>query len=380
MRVVISGGGIAGLTLAAKLRQQGREPIVVERAQAYGDAGYALGLWPLGTCVFHGLGLHDELVQRAVLPEIYEFGDHTGRILQRVPMSSVALHGDPIMTITRSDVIDLLRTACEGVDIRMGTTVSSVDQDGEIVRISLSSGEEVEADLLVICEGMGSPTRERVFGAIEEFDTHWGFWTWWAQPGRLPQTTMREFWGPGRDFAAFPCRDRTMVGAGFPLHSMDTTDTSTEALKARILEANAELCDGDAVVGELIEDATEFFLWPMVDDRSRHWSNGRIVLCGDAGTGFLPTAGVGASNALRSAAGLADELSRTGAKGIPLALELFEKRSRSIVEANQEDSRSLAKMMFIENRTLNWARDQVLRHYPPTKMVDDIVKSMHVSF
>lgn len=380
MRVVISGGGIAGLTLAAKLRQQGREPIVLERASEYGDVGYGIGLWPLGSSVFHGLGVHEELVDRSVIPEVYEFGDHTGRILQRIPMSSVGLEGDPIMSIARHDMIEVLRAACGEVDLRMGTTITSVEQDGTVVELSLSTGETLETDLLVITEGLHSNTREQVFGPIETLDTHWAFWTWWGKPGRIPQTVMREYWGPGRTFAAFPCGDRIMVGAGFPVDSMGSPDASHDEIKEHIREANIDLCQGDETVSDLIDDATEFFLWPMIDVRSRQWSSGRVVLCGDAGTGFLPTAGVGASNALRSAAGLADELSRTGAKGVPLALELFEKRSRKIIEANQKDSRSLAHMMFIENRALNWARDQMLRHYPPTKMVDDILDSMKTPF
>jgi 2-polyprenyl-6-methoxyphenol hydroxylase-like FAD-dependent oxidoreductase len=91
MRVVISGGGIAGLTLATKLRQQGREPIVIERAASYDAVGYAIGLWPLGSCVFHGLGCYDELVAQSSQPELYEFGDHKGGILQRVPLDAVTV-------------------------------------------------------------------------------------------------------------------------------------------------------------------------------------------------------------------------------------------------------------------------------------------------
>ncbi len=61
-------------------------------------------------------------------------------------------------------------------------------------------------------------------------------------------------------------------------------------------------------------------------------------------------------------------------------VELYEKRCRRIIEGNQHDSRSLARYMFIENRSLSWARDQMLRHYPPTKMVDQIVDSMRTPF
>jgi len=380
MRVVISGGGIAGLTLAAKLRQQGRDPIVVERAESYDEVGYAIGLWPLGSCVFHGLGCHDELVARSSRPEVYEFGDHKGRILQRVPLDAVTAEaGAPIMQVARSDILDILAKACDDVDLRMGTTVTAVEERDDVVAATLSSGETLEADLLVVADGQHSTTREMVFGPHETFDTHWVIWTWWGKEGRLAESTLREYWGPGRLFGMYPCPGRTAVGAGFPVGHI-APDADAEAIRTEIREANADLFAADEIAAAFVDDADEIFGWPMTDLRVRSWSKGRVVLCGDAGVTFLPTAGVGASNALRGAAALADELSRADASSVALALDLYEKRCRHIIEANQHDSRSLARYMFVENRTLSWARDQMLRHYPPTKMVDQIVDSMRTPF
>lgn len=55
---------------------------------------------------------------------------------------------------------------------------------------------------------------------------------------------------------------------------------------------------------------------------------------------------------MRAAAGLADELSRADAAAVPLALELYEKRCRSVVERSQTDSRRLARVMFVRNPRL----------------------------
>jgi hypothetical protein len=65
---------------------------------------------------------------------------------------------------------------------------------------------------------------------------------------------------------------------------------------------------------------------------------------------------------------------------VPLALELYEKRCRPIIEANQHDSRSMARYVFVKNREMSWARDHVMRHYPATKIVDDIIDSMRTPF
>jgi 2-polyprenyl-6-methoxyphenol hydroxylase-like FAD-dependent oxidoreductase len=283
------------------------------------------------------------------------------------------------MQIARPDLLGILAKACHDVDLRMGTTITGVEERGDVVAVSLSGGETVEADLLVIADGQHSSTREQVFGPVETFDTHWVIWTWWGADGRLSDTILREYWGPGRLFGMYPCPGRTAVGAGFPVGHI-APDAPADTIRTKIREANADLFEADDIAAAFVDDANEIFGWPMTDLRVSNWSKGRIVLCGDAGVTFLPTAGVGASNALRGAAALADELSRADANSVELALELYEKRCRHIIEANQHDSRSLARYMFVENRTLSWARDQMLRHYPPTKMVDQIVESMRTPF
>src|SRR5215467_10180581 len=86
VRVLIIGAGVAGLTLAARLAQQGRPPVVIERSADPG-AGYAIGLYPMGSCVLHGLGRYHELLARGLVVNDYEIADHAGRVLKRVDMS-----------------------------------------------------------------------------------------------------------------------------------------------------------------------------------------------------------------------------------------------------------------------------------------------------
>ena len=49
LRTLIIGGGVAGLTLAALMRQRGERPLVIERQKSFDDLGYMLGLYYLGS-------------------------------------------------------------------------------------------------------------------------------------------------------------------------------------------------------------------------------------------------------------------------------------------------------------------------------------------
>lgn len=124
------------------------------------------------------------------------------------------------------------------------------------------------------------------------------------------------------------------------------------------------------------QDSTETFFWGFHDCRTSHWHRGRVVLLGDAAAGFLPTAGVGASMAMESAAALDDELSRVDAERVPLGLALYEKRHRKRVEKAQNSSRRLGRMMFVASRPTAWMRNQVLGFYTVEQLVRDIAGIM----
>ena len=96
---------------------------------------------------------------------------------------------------------------------------------------------------------------------------------------------------------------------------------------AHILQHRPEL------LADFPPDDQSVFFWMLNDQRAQSWYKGLVVLLGDSAAGFMPTAGVGASLALESAAVLNDVLSRTGVEFIPHALQLFEKRRKHRVEA-----------------------------------------------
>ncbi|MGE0433986.1 MAG: FAD-dependent oxidoreductase [Planctomycetota bacterium] len=389
MRVLIAGGGVAGLTLAARLRQQGRHPVVVEKAHQYGDAGYGLGLYPLGSCVLHGLGMYQKMLERSVTLTRYDIADARGRVLQTMDTQVLTDHVGPLVMLSRTDLIDLLREACGELPIRMGTSVQHIDtgpDDKEArheVQVTFSDGSRESFDLVVACDGIHSDLRERVFGKQPGTDTGWLLWTWWGRGEGVEPTTAYEFWGRGWLAAAYPVPGRCMMVVGMPRRAVpDATDSGAvrSAMQAAIGPSAGP--DGSPVLRGLLDDAAgaTLFPWPMIDVGSRSWVRGRVALCGDAGTAFLPTAGAGASNALRSAAALADELSRADAASVPLALEMYVKRCQRIVRRNQADSRFIARFMFVSSRWFTPVRDLLIRFYPARRVIAQIIASMRQPF
>ena len=219
-----------------------------------------------------------------------------------------------------------------------GVTVTSLVQHPDAVEVGFDDGTTERFDVIVACDGIESTTRDQVFGPAKGYDSGWILWTWWADANRFDPTVTREWWGAGCFFGAYPAPGQVMCAAGGPVAAASGQD-----LRSNLERHLADLIAHVPLVGLAIDDLDNPYSWAMRDVRAEKWIDHRIALCGDAAVGFMPTAGVGASNAMRAAAGLADELSRANAATVPLALELYEKRCRRIVERSQTDSRRLAR-------------------------------------
>lgn len=377
MRVLIIGGGVAGLTLAAKLRRQGREPVVVERVEEYGEHGYSLGLYPFGSSVLHGIGAYDDLVAAGTEMRRYELADHNGEVVQGLDFTDLLADYGPSYCTTHAALVDVLRRACgDELDLRMGTTVSALEQVDSEVEATFSSGASERFDVVVGCDGIHSTTRDQVLGEQPAFETGWGGWTWWGREGIFPAETVREYWLRGAFFGAYPVPGKSTFVAALPLEQAGDPHAPEAKALEHVRGALGDIVERSPEISAALEEAHDLWLWPLSDVRSKELRSGRVALCGDSGTAFLPTAGVGASSALRSAAALADELSRADAHLVPLALDLYVQRTEKIIRGNQSDSRNLSKAMFVSGRATSWGRDELIKHMPVTSMTKSILEAM----
>jgi 2-polyprenyl-6-methoxyphenol hydroxylase-like FAD-dependent oxidoreductase len=186
---------------------------------------------------------------------------------------------------------------------------------------------------------------------------------------------VHEQWGAGRFVGLYPTPQRMGVIAAAPARALGFG--ARDGRQMRIYDVFSKM-KGRArdIIDQLPDDDADMFYWKLDDQRAKHWAKGRVVLLGDAAAAFLPTAGIGASMAMESAAVLADELSRANAKSVPLALNFYERRRRTRVEAAQDDSRKLSKMMFLRSPILAFGRNQSLKMMSLKGLAKDIVKML----
>ncbi|MGD8749340.1 MAG: NAD(P)/FAD-dependent oxidoreductase [Balneolaceae bacterium] len=374
--ILIVGAGVAGLTCGGLLVKQGMEPVIVEReAEAdFNKSGYMLGLLPLGGRVLNALDARDAYFEKSIQMENYEIHKQHGELVKNYPLEFINEQFGSYRGITRTSLIDILLERNKQAEIRFGTTVKSLEQVSEGVEVTFSDESKHRFDVVIVADGIHSETRKQILDddEFEYKDTGWGGWVTWLDSE--PISAYKEYWGAGTFLGLYPVEDNIGVFLGGP-----TTEIKEKGLPAFVNEVKQRMADEFTLPHQALDsfkDEENPFFWEFHDCRSDTWHKQNVVLLGDAATGFLPTAGVGASMAMDSAAALVDELTRMDKDHVEYGLKLFSKRQKERVEKAQKDSRELGKLMFVDSLILSGVRNKFLPFYSLQRMLSDLTDVM----
>lgn len=376
MRILIVGAGIAGLTLAAFLKQRGLNPVVIEKCESFGSVGYMLGLWPTSANILRAINCYNQYIDSSNPANLYEAYTENNQLLKKFSLDPIIERYGPYQVITRYELLSVIHQACGELDLRFNTQVVSLSQTDHEVEVLFDNKTQENFDLVVGSDGLHSQIRTLILTDKEYqyFHTGWGGWVWWSHDSMLETNKLREFFGIGTFWGEYPVKGKTGVIAAVD------SPTAENALQGKSRKEFIErkfaklLQHRPDSLNALPPDNDPVFFWSLCDQRTTTWHKGRVVLLGDAATAFLPTAGVGASMALESAAVLNDVLSRTGVEFIPQALSKFENRRKKTIENAQNDSRGLAKIMFVSSPWRARLRNYIYKMMPVKSLIKSIVK------
>lgn len=356
LRVLVSGAGIAGVAVASVLRANGLHPVVIEKTRPEADPGYMLGLIPLVDRLIDTAGVRDAYMERSVGIHRYNLSGRHGQELRAYSLDDLMLEFGDYRGISREALLDVLTPG--GMPVSFESGISGIDQ-GDTAVVTFSSGTRADFDAVIVAEGIHSSSRDLVIpsGDISRFDSGWGGWVSWMDADEAPDL-YEELWGNGFFIGTYPVRNRIGVFVG---GARGDTRVGPQAFVNRVRQATPDADARFSKAMDAVLASDDPYYWSFADVRSSSWTADRVVLLGDAAAGFLPTAGVGAGMAMESAIELGMRLVGATSPGVPLALRDYERAQKPRVEAAQENSRQLARLMFHQGQVLALVRDAAMR-------------------
>ncbi|MET8203593.1 FAD-dependent oxidoreductase [Micromonospora taraxaci] len=363
-RAVIVGAGIAGLATALRLARDGWHPLVVERSPTRRSGGYLVNLLGTGYDAAEGLGLVPALSDRALAPFTTVLVRADGRPKLTVPAAvAEAALGPRTMTVFRGDLETALYEAVrDRVEVRFGTTASTIDSTDDRVRISLSDGTTEDADLLVGADGVHSATRTATVGPDHRVDLPYVVAAFpLAHPVTgVPESSATTFIGPGRT-AAIVNLGSGRSSAFLTYRCADPTRELERGPVDAIRATFGDLAGGvPEAIRHLQTDPAGAYFDRVSQVHSPRWSAGRTVLLGDAAWCVTLFAGHGAALALAGADQLGTALRRHG-DDVPSALADWETGLRPEVVKRQALARRGMYQYAPASRFHVWMNDVTIR-------------------
>jgi flavin-dependent dehydrogenase len=148
-RILIVGGGIAGLSVAAALHRQGLIAELVESTQTWPAIGAGINLPANGVRVLRALGLGAIADRTAAVVRRWGFYDQTGTRLCETDLDDLWFEVGPCLAMTRVRLHEALVTGAASVPLRLGVSLTTLTLDDDRVRVGFSDGGSKHYDLVV---------------------------------------------------------------------------------------------------------------------------------------------------------------------------------------------------------------------------------------
>ncbi len=319
MRVVIAGGGIAGLTAALALSRRGHSVTVFEQARRFDEVGAGIQISPNGLKVLDALGAGARISRHAFRPRAQELRlGRSGALIFSVPLRERAINrwGADYLHVHRADLMSgLAETLSEQAPqaIQLGRRIVAYQQNEQDVVAITEDGEQVPGDLLIGADGLHSIVRTQMFGS--EKPRYTGHVAWRAVVpvsalgDEVPPETACVWVGARRHAVTYRLRGGSLINFVGVVERDAATDESWYATGPSE-EALADFHRSHASLTRIIERAGRLGIWPLYDRTPlASWTQGRVALIGDACHPMLPFMAQGAAQAIEDAYILAREVS-----------------------------------------------------------------------
>jgi 2-polyprenyl-6-methoxyphenol hydroxylase-like FAD-dependent oxidoreductase len=363
LRVLISGGGIAGATLACLLGRAGHHVTVVERDEGLRSSGSPVDVRRSAYAVMEDLGLVSGLSDRATTVRRLVLVDDAGRPIASMPTRRSR---DRELEIPRADLTAVVVDAARNdTEFRFGDSILKLEADERGVDATFHRAASQRFDLVVGADGLHSAVRRLAFGPESDYLTHLGLYV--ATVGL-----------PGRADSPDAILMHNQSGAATALHpstgspiailifrsSIRIDPRDAEAAKRLLFLTYREAGWRAREILAIYCQARDSYFDAVSRIHVSEWTRGRVTLLGDAAS-CVSLFGDGSSSAIVGASTLARSL-EAFPKDVPVALARYEATHRPVTARGQRMVPLASHVLVPASATGIKLRNRLLQLAQPT--------------
>ncbi|MGV0794386.1 FAD-binding domain [Mycolicibacterium sp. XJ1819] len=366
MRIAISGAGIAGTALAHWLHRTGHTPTLIERSPVFRTGGYMIDFWGVGYRAARRMGIEDAILDAGYDVRCVRSVDADGGTQAELRVDILSgMVGDDVTSLPRGDLAAAVYATIDGkVDTLLGNTITALEEHPDGVRLTFDRAEPREFDLVIGADGLHSNVRGLVFGPERDYEHYLGCKVAaCVVDGYRPRDELVyvTYNTPGRQLARFALRgDRTM----FLFVWRAERDTGADGA---VLPVKQQLHDEFSGAGwearqilAAVDDVDDIYFDVVSQIRMDRWSQGRVLLIGDAAGCISLLGGEGTGLAMTEAYVLAGELQRADGDH-RRAFTAYEQQLRPFIRDKQAGAERFLGFFATRTRLGLWFRTMAIR-------------------
>lgn len=329
--IAIVGGGMGGLATAATLGRLGLNVTIYEQATRFSRIGAGIQMMPNSMKVLRQIGVEEPLRSTSFQPYSHLNREwDTGKVIRELPMPE-GLFGAPYLCMHRADLTEALVSAVpEGV-LQLNKKLVGLEQKSDQVILVFEDGTRAQADAVIGADGVHSVVRDIIVGPDEPI--HKGRIAYRAVfpssllGGKDVGPSRTKWWGIDRHIVIYyvtKTRSEIYFVTSVPEPAGWLTRESWST-KGDVKELRAAYEGFHPDVRAVLSACPDCHKWAILErEPLPHWSDGRVVLLGDACHPMTPYMAQGAATAIEDAAILARCLEEVDGEDIEAAFRRYE--------------------------------------------------------
>ncbi len=378
MKVIIIGGGIAGLSTALALQKVGISCRVYERSPQLEAVGSGIWMAPNAMKVLAWLGISEAILNSGVSLQRVDITNRHLKPFRNFIENNIANdNGHTITSIHRAALQDiLLRHLANDDMLLLGKTYASHTAFSDRVEVSFADGSQEVCDVLLGADGLRSKVRQAIFPQAQLRFSGQTCWRGVADIS-LPiglQNSCKEAWGREIRLGFSPISNNQVYWFAVQNAQVDGKDLSESAVKSALSWTYAGFAQP---IPDILANtpANKIIRTDLYDlKRLDTWHQGRVCLIGDAAHATTPNMGQGGAQGVEDAYYISQLLA--SAASYKEAFELFEAKRRKKVDNIVNNSWLLGSMAH--NRFWQPVATLAMRLTPENLLLKQMQEIYHI--